>query len=307
MPSSRGRSDTSLTEIDRAHVRRQLTDLGVRPSKRLGQNFLVDPTVAQRVADEASRESARCLVEIGPGLGSITRRLCRSGAPIVAVEIDRRLAEHLAGEFAGCPSVEIRAEDVLTVDLEEIAARHGGSVTVVGSIPYSITAPILKWIVSHRTRIRSAVLVTQREVADKIAASPGKDGSSLGVYVQAYADVAVIGRIPRGAFFPVPEVDSSLWSLRFGRPPRFSASEGAFFAVVRALYGARRKTARNALRRFLPAEDVGRVLEAANVAGVARGETLGFPQLDAVAREVEGLDGAWGGTFAAGGDKTSDS
>lgn len=307
MPSSRGRRDTSLTELDRAQVRRQLAALEVRPSKRLGQNFLIDPTVAQRVADEANRESACCLVEIGPGLGSITRCLCRSGVAVVAVEVDRRLAEHLAEEFADCPSVEIRAQDVLTVDLDEIAARHGGSVTVVGSIPYSITAPILKWIVSHRAGIRSAVLVTQREVTDKIAASPGKDGSSLGVYVQAYADVAVIGRVPRGAFFPVPEVDSSLWSLRFGRPQRFTASGDAFFAVVRALYGSRRKAARNALRRFLPAEDVDRVLEAAKVAGIVRGETLGFPELDAVAREVEALDRVWSGTLGAESGETSDS
>ncbi len=284
-------------ELHRAHVRRQLADLGVRPSKRLGQNFLTDPTVAQRIADEALRESANCLVEIGPGLGSITRCLCRSHAPIVAVEVDRRLAEHLAREFAGCPAVEIRAQDVLTIDLVEVAGRHGGSLTVVGSVPYSITAPILKWIVSNRAVILSAVLVTQREVADKIAASPGKDGSSLGVYLQAYADVAVIGRVPRGAFFPIPEVDSSLWTVHFGCPRRFSASEGAFFAVVRTLYGSRRKTARNALRRLLPAEDVDRVLERANVPGIVRGETLRFPELDAVAREVEALDRLRGGVL----------
>ncbi|MCX6094682.1 MAG: rRNA adenine dimethyltransferase family protein, partial [Candidatus Bipolaricaulota bacterium] len=211
--------------LDRVSIRRSLDELGVRPSKRLGQNFLSSPSAARLIAEEATRGAPACIVEIGPGLGSITRFLAETPIPVVAVEVDRRLAEYLTREFTGSPSVEIRADDALEVDLRTIAAAHGESLTIVGSIPYSITAPILKWIISQCAAIRSAVLVTQREVAEKIAASPGKDGSSLGVYVQAYADVEVLQRIPRGAFFPVPDVDSTLWSLRFGRPRRFEASE----------------------------------------------------------------------------------
>jgi 16S rRNA (adenine1518-N6/adenine1519-N6)-dimethyltransferase len=278
-----------LTEPDlgRASVRRCLDELGVRPSKRLGQNFLSSSSAARRIVEEAARRAPACIVEIGPGLGSITRLLAETSIPVVAVEVDRRLAEYLTEQFAGHPSVEIRAGDALLVDLQAIAAAHGESLTVVGSIPYSITAPILKKLVSERAAIDSAVLVTQREVAEKIAASPGRDGSSLGIYVQAYADVEVLERIPRGAFFPVPEVDSTLWSLRFGRPRRFEASEVAFFAVVRALYGARRKTAKNALGRLLSAENVESVLKRAGVDGGLRGETFGFPELDAIACSVE--------------------
>ncbi|MEN6368227.1 MAG: 16S rRNA (adenine(1518)-N(6)/adenine(1519)-N(6))-dimethyltransferase RsmA [Thermotogota bacterium] len=273
--------------LDRASIRRSLDELGVRPSKRLGQNFLSSPSVARRIADEATRGAPACIVEIGPGLGSITRFLAETRIPVVAVEIDRRLADYLAQEFTGHSSVEIRADDALEVDLQAIAAVHGERLTIAGSIPYSITAPILKRIVSQRTEVRSAILVTQREVAEKIAASPGKDGSALGVYVQAYADVEVLRRIPRGAFFPIPDVDSTLWSLQFGRPRRFEASEAAFFFVVRALYGARRKTTRNALRRVLSAEDVESVLAKAGIDGAVRGETLGFLELDAIARSVD--------------------
>lgn len=259
----------------------------MRPSKRLGQNFLCSPSAARRIVAEATRGAPTCIVEIGPGLGSITRRLAETSIPVVAVEVDRRLAEYLTGQFAGHPSVEIRAGDALEVELRTIAAAHGERLTVVGSIPYSITAPILKKLVSERAAIRSAVLVTQREVAEKVAASPGRDGSSLGIYIQAYADVEVLERIPRGAFFPVPEVDSTLWALRFGRPRRFEASEAAFFAVVRALYGARRKTAKNALGRLLSAENVESVLKRAGVDGGLRGETFGFPELDAIAWSVD--------------------
>ncbi len=292
--------------LDRASIRRSLDELGVRPSKRLGQNFLSSPAVARLIADEATREAPACIVEIGPGLGSITRFLAETPIPVVAVEVDRRLAEYLTREFRGRPSVEIRADDALEVDLQTIAAAHGESLTIVGSIPYSITAPILKKLVSERATIRSAVLVTQREVAEKIAASPGKDGSALGIFVQAYADVEVLRRIARGAFFPVPDVDSTLWSLRFGRPRRFEAPEGAFFAVVRALYGARRKTARNALRRILSQGDAESVLAKAGVDGAVRGETLGFPELDAIACSIDAANCLRDGAAGEGPGEISD-
>lgn len=281
------------TGLDRVSIRRSLEEFGVRPSKRLGQSFLSSPSVARRIAEEATRGAPACIVEIGAGLGSITRFLAETPIPLVAVEVDRRLAEYLTQQFSGRPSVEIRADDALEVDLQAIAAAYGESLTIVGSIPYSITAPILKKIVSERAAIRSAILVTQREVAEKIAASPGKDGSALGIYVQAYADVAVLRRIPRGAFFPVPDVDSTLWSLSFGRSARFRASASTFFAVVRALYGARRKTARNALGRLLSAEDVESVLECAGVDGALRGETFGFSDLDAIACSVDAEKCLW--------------
>ncbi len=279
--------------LDRASVRRCLEELGVRPSKRLGQSFLSSPSVARRIAEEATCGAPAGIVEIGPGLGSITRFLAEKWIPIVAVEVDRRLAEYLTEQFAGRPLVEIRAGDALEVDLQAIAAAQGESLTIVGSIPYSITAPILKKLVSERAAIHSAILVTQREVAEKIAASPGRDGSALGIYIQAYASVEVLERIPRGSFFPVPEVDSTLWSLRFGRPRRFKASEAAFFAVVRALYGARRKTAKNALGRLLSAEDVESVLKRAGVDGGLRGETFGFSELDAIACCVDAEKCLW--------------
>jgi 16S rRNA (adenine1518-N6/adenine1519-N6)-dimethyltransferase len=157
----------------------------------------------------------------------------------------------------------------------------------VGSIPYSITAPILKKLVAERESIRSAILVTQREVAAKVEASPGPDGTSLGVLLRAYADVTLVNTISRHAFYPVPEVDSCLWKLTMRASPRFTGREAEFFAVVRAIYGARRKTLRNALQRAFSPDAVTRILEDSGTDGQVRGETFGFLELDSLARAAE--------------------
>jgi 16S rRNA (adenine1518-N6/adenine1519-N6)-dimethyltransferase len=203
---------------------------------------------------------------------------------VVAVEADRRLADLLAERLGGCSGLEIRREDVLALDLDSAIGEEPAY--VVGSLPYRITAPILKWLVDRRARFTGALLITQREVAEKIAASPGKEGTAFGVLVRAYADVEPIRRVGRGSFFPVPEVDSTLWSLAFRERARFGTDPEAFFAVVRALYGTRRKMIRGALRTLLPRHAIGPVLEAARIDGTARGEELGFDELDRLAAAV---------------------
>jgi 16S rRNA (adenine1518-N6/adenine1519-N6)-dimethyltransferase len=156
-------------------------------------------------------------------------------------------------------------------------------VAVVGSIPYSITAPILQKLVEARASIRVAFLITQREVADKILASPGPAGTSLGTLVRAYAEVEIVRRVPRGSFHPVPAVDSTLWKLAMRDEPRFASPPEMFFAVVRAIYGARRKTLRNALQRAFACDDVAAWLARAGLEGGVRGETLDFEALDRLA------------------------
>ena len=279
-------------------VRRALEAAGVRPSKRLGQNFLVDPRTATDVVDIVRVENpAGAVIEIGAGLGALTLPLAAQVERLVALEIDRRLArrmQELLAPRAG--TIEILQQDVLEYDFDAAAAAWGDRLVVVGSTPYSITAPILKKLIDGRAAIRSAYLITQREVAEKILASPSRAGTALGIFVQAYADVAILRRIPRSAFYPVPEVDSCLWRLAMRAKPRFTSSESSFFAVVRAIYGARRKTLRNALQRALPADVVGEVLVKSGLDGGVRGETLGFAELDALATAahvflLQGTDG----------------
>jgi 16S rRNA (adenine1518-N6/adenine1519-N6)-dimethyltransferase len=271
-----------------AAVREALAAAGIRPSKRLGQNFLVDPRAVSRILELVRSEGACGVVEIGCGLGALTLPLADESVRLVSLDVDPRLVEQTRPRVAArSGTAEVRLQDVLEFDFRGVASAWGAKVVVVGSIPYSITAPILKKLVAERESIRSAILVTQREVAAKVEASPGPDGTSLGVLIRAYADVALAGRISRHAFYPVPEVDSCLWKLTMRASPRFTGREAEFFAVVRAIYGARRKTLRNALQRAFSPDAVARILEESGTDGQVRGETLGFLELDALARAAE--------------------
>ena len=263
-----------------------LAAAGVRPSKRLGQNFLVDASVLSAIDDALAEVSPAAILEIGAGLGAVTEVLVRRAQAVVAIEIDRRLANVLRARLGERSGLTVRDVDILRFD--PVRELRGPSAYVVGSLPYRITAPILKWLVDHREALSGALLITQREVASKIAASPGKDGSALGVLVRAYADVEVVREIGRESFFPVPEVDSTLWSLAWLERPRFESSPVAFFAAVRALYGNRRKMIRGALRTLLPADAIGEALAEAGIDGAARGEDLDFGRLDRLAAAIGG-------------------
>ena len=264
-----------------------LRSTGVRPSKRLGQNFLVDRGVLDSIVAEVKRAAPEELIEIGAGLGTMTRQLAGISRHVVAIEVDARLIGILEQSLAPLGNVELRHEDVLEFDLA--CALGGRTAFVVGNIPYRITAPILNWLVDHRRSISGALLLTQTEVADKIASSPGPDGSSLGVRVRAYGDAILLRKVSRSSFYPVPDVGSTLWRLRFRGEPRFSAFEGSFFAVVRTLYGKRRKMIRAALRDLLAPSEVGAVLEEAGIDPTVRGETLSFEALDRLARAIAPL------------------
>ena len=258
-----------------------LAEAGVHPSKRLGQNFLVSSAVLDAIIDEVSRAHPRVIVEIGAGLGTVTRKLAEIADHVIAVELDRRLAAILDRTVGQMENVEVHQQDFLSFSFPDDLTEEKSF--VVGNIPYRITAPILKHLVAQRGHIASALLLTQREVAAKIANSPGRDGTSLGVLVQAYADVQVLRSVPRGSFFPVPDVDSTLWSILFLDRPRFTADEEDFFSVVRAVYGVRRKMIRGALRELFPDNAMQELLRSIAIDPTLRGEMLSLSQLDAIA------------------------
>jgi len=270
---------------NRSTVRRLLREAGIRPAKRLGQSFLVDRGVVDTIARTVGEASPTRIVEIGAGLGAVTRALAPLATDVVAIEIDRRLVSILERTVGNLDSVTVRHGDALDYTFD---APEGASRTLVfGSLPYASTAPILQHLVARRRAITEAVILTQREVAAKVEASPGASGSALGILVRAYADVAAIRQVGRESFHPVPDVDSTLWSIRFCEEPRFTAEPEAFFAAVRAIYGARRKMLRVALRPLLPRERVAEVLQTAGIEGNIRGETLGLEELDQLARALE--------------------
>ncbi len=262
-----------------------LAEAGVHPSKRLGQNFLVNRATLDSIIGEVKKAHPHVIVEIGAGLGTVTRELARLTERVIAVELDRRLAAILERTVANMQNVEIRRQDFLAFSFTNTITEE--KAFVVGNIPYRITAPILKHLIAQRDRISSALLLTQHEVAAKIAHSPGKKGTALGVLVQSYADVKLLRSVPRGSFFPIPDVDSMLWSMSLLKQPRFTAAAEDFFAVVRAVYGVRRKMIRGALRDLFSNENTEELLRSINIDATLRGETLSFAQLDTIAQYLK--------------------
>ena len=256
----------------------------IRPSKTLGQNFLIDRNVLTAIIEQVSANRPVAVVEIGAGLGTMTQELSRIAPTVIAVEIDHRLAHILRMTTGALKNVTVWQGDFLAFDFT--AHSPGDKVVVVGNIPYRSTAPILSKIIDNRSSITYALLMTQQEVAMKIAASPGPQGSVLGILVQAYAEVEIIRPVPRQAFYPIPKVDSMVWQLTFSNQPRFSVDHKLFFTIVRALYNKRRKMIRRALRDILPSNAIAAVLMRAEIDPTARGETLSFVELDRLAQQI---------------------
>jgi 16S rRNA (adenine1518-N6/adenine1519-N6)-dimethyltransferase len=227
--------------------------LGVRPEKRRGQNFMVNETALEAIAMALPVEPGEAVVEIGPGLGFLTRRLVARGARVLAVEMDFVMTRHLRAAFPA-DAVRVLEADILEVDLARDAAAERPS-KVFGNIPYNITSPILEWLISQRALVREAALTVQLELAQRLLARPGtKEWGSLSVFLAFYAQVSLVRKIGRGSFQPPPNVDSALIRIVFSGTPRVRVTdEKVFFRTVRRAFQKRRKTLLNALE----AEDPG--------------------------------------------------
>jgi 16S rRNA (adenine1518-N6/adenine1519-N6)-dimethyltransferase len=263
----------------------------------MGQNFLTDPRVAERIAAAAlAGETDGPIVEIGPGLGALTERLAASGRPLTAVELDLRLAEHLESLLRPFPNARVVRGDILEQRLDRLAPG-GAPVTIVANLPYAITSPAIGWIVEQgdaavRSGVASpvarAVLMTQREVALRLAAKPGrKEYGGFSVFVELHAVIETLFRVSPGAFHPRPDVDSIVFALTPRPFPGSTREERAAAALLaRAATGGRRKTLVNALAQGL-GTDVSVVrtfLERARIESGRRAETLSVPEWLAVAR-----------------------
>jgi len=275
---------------------------GLRPRRRRGQNFLVDPEVRDRIVAAAGLGPEHLVVEIGPGTGILTDALLRIGASVLAVELDRDLVRLLSERWGGNPRFAIRSADALEFDFAQALQDdpRRGRARVVANIPYYITTPLILRLVRQRELFEVLLLTVQREVAERLTAAPGKKSyGALTLACQYWASVRAVDAIPRTAFHPVPEVDSTLVRFDLLDAPRVQVAEPAqLFAVIRAAFAVRRKTLRNALcRAGWPARDVERALECVGVAAMRRGETL---TLDEFARLSEALPSRTSGDGAAG-------
>ena len=273
-------------------TRHILSAFHLRASKRLGQNFLVDAGVVRAIVDAADLSPADTVLEIGPGIGTLTQGLAESGARIVAVELDKKLPAVLAETLKGYDNVTVVPGDILKLDILRILNLGAGErFKVVANLPYYITTPILMALLEQHLPIERMVTMVQKEVAVRMTARPGsKDYGALSVAVQYHTDARIVMDVPPHAFMPAPEVTSAVIACRVREMPAVHPSdEKLFFRLVRAAFGQRRKTLLNALTGAGLTKELCRAgLAAAGIAESLRGEQLSladFARLsDAVGR-----------------------
>ncbi len=252
----------------------------IQPRKRLGQNFLTDPVALERIVAAADLTPEDVVVEVGAGVGTLTRLLAERAGRVLAVELDDRLVEILREQLADLPTVQILHGDILR--FPELGLAHLGY-KVVANLPYYITSAILRHFLEELPRPRLMVVTVQREVAERIVAGPG-EMSLLSVSVQFYGQVRIVARIPAGAFYPPPKVDSAVVRIDVAELPAVRLAEGidqgAFFRVVRAGFSQKRKTLRNSLSAGLGLSPtlVEAALAQADVEARRRAETLSLPE-----------------------------
>ena len=285
-----------------AGTRGRATRVTGRRRRALGQHFLVDPAVAARIVEAVGATTADVVCEIGAGPGTLTWALAARVGRLVALEIDPALQARLAEAARHWPDaarVEIRLADAREFPYETLRALRpapAGRVLVVGNLPYSVSKPILGRLLDARATLDAAVLMLQREVAERITAPPGgRDYGALSVFWQRWADVTQLEVVPPVAFRPPPAVESAVIRVGFRTTPRVEVSDEAMFtSVIRAAFGQRRKTLGNALRGggLGSSERLAAALAAAAVAGGRRAETLSLEEFarlaDALGRAAAG-------------------
>ena len=270
-----------------ASVQSLLTEHDIRPSRALGQHFLADPNTARRIARLAGVGPGDRVLEIGPGLGSLTLALLEHGTRIVALERDRRVAAVLETVVADSGEVRLAIGDALAVDFA--ALLPDGTWSCVSNLPYNVATPVVIRLLEEAPQVDRMLVMVQREVGERLAAGPGgKDYGSVSVLVGYYADAKIVGMVPPSVFVPAPKVESALVELvRRDAPPVDVPSPERMFSLVRAGFGQRRKMLRQSLKGALGGDTI-EVLTHAGVDPRARAESLDLEAWAAVARAAEG-------------------
>jgi 16S rRNA (adenine1518-N6/adenine1519-N6)-dimethyltransferase len=257
--------------------------------KKYGQNFLIDPNVLQRVMDAAGVAEDDCVLEIGPGIGTMTQLLAERAGKVVAVEIDRNLIPILEETLSPYPNVTVINEDILKLDVRElISGQEGCPVKVVANLPYYITTPIIMSLLESGAPLENITVMVQKEVAERMQAGPGtKEYGALSLAVQYYSEPEVVANVPPNCFIPRPNVGSAVIRLtRYGTPPVQAADAGKLFAIIRASFNQRRKTLANSLGNApglgVSRERVAQVLEEMGLPAMVRGEALTLTQFAAL-------------------------
>ena len=267
------------------NVRAVLSEHGLSPSRALGQHFLTDPNTARRIVRLADIGAGDRVLEIGPGLGSLTVALADAGARVLALELDRHLLPALHSVVDGLEAVEVVQGDAMTFD---VAAALGDEPCVcVSNLPYNVATPVVIRLLEHAPQVDRMLVMVQREVGERLAAPPGTRACGpASVKVAYYGDARMVGAVPRTVFHPQPKVESALVRIdRRAEPAVDVPSPETMFALARAGFGQRRKTLRRALRPLL-GPDAAATLEQAGIDSSARAESLDLAQWAELARQV---------------------
>lgn len=274
-------------------IKRILTRHGFTFSKALGQNFLIDPSVCPRMAAALEADDRTGVLEIGPGIGVLTKELSAVCGRVAAVELDRRLPDVLAETLADCPNVQVVPGDVLQMDLQALFADQFADcdrLQVCANLPYYITTPVLMRLLESELPIEQLVVMVQLEAAKRLCAPLGtRDCGAVSAAVEYYTQAEILFEVGRESFFPSPNVDSAVIALtRRQQPPVQVTDEGYFFRVVKGAFLQRRKTLANSLNAALgvPKAELTALFQSLGLSATARAEQLTMSQMAALANAL---------------------
>jgi len=257
---------------------------GFKFTKSLGQNFLIDDNIVDKIVAGAGIGSSDKIIEVGPGIGTLTREMASKAQSLMAIEIDKNLIPILTDTLGDFENVKIVNEDIIKADIRGLIDENldGGPVKLVANLPYYITTPIIMRFLEEDINVTDIVVMVQKEVAERMNAQPGgKDFGALSVAVQFYCDTEIVAKVPRHLFVPQPNVDSIVIALRVRPERKYRVdSEDLFFKVVKAAFGQRRKTLLNSIASMgnLSKDMVKEALEEAGIDPKRRGETLSLDE-----------------------------
>lgn len=258
----------------------------ILPKKSLGQNFIIDSKVIDRMCEIAGLTADDEVLEIGAGLGTLTSLLAERAKRVVAIEKDKRLFEKLKASINHCPNVELIMGDALKINFRELCT--GNKMKVISNLPYSISSPILIKLLEKRDIFSLMVIMIQREVGERITATPGgRDYGSISALLQTFFDISIELNVPPGAFWPKPKVDSVVLKLNPLRDARIEISDIELFEkIVRASFSSRRKILANSLRSLVPKDRVEEILKSAGIDRKRRAETLSIEEFARLTAEA---------------------
>ena len=261
--------------------------------KSFGQNFLIDSNVVKKITDAADIKDDDVVLEIGPGIGTLTQHLAYAAGKVIAVEIDNRLIPILEETLAPYDNIELINEDILKLDLDELLTTHKGSgrIKVIANLPYYVTTPVVTELLERSTLIESLTVMVQKEVAQRMDASAGtKDYGALTLAVRYYSEPHKITDVSPNCFMPRPDVTSAVIQLNIKKERITVADEKLMFKIIKASFGQRRKTLLNSLKNSdiaISKEQWESILERAGISAGVRGETLSLEDFARLADEAQ--------------------